>query len=222
MTHIILLGDSVFDNAAYVAAKEAVIDKLRGRIEPGWRATLEAEDGAIITDVLRQIERVPPDATHLVISIGGNDALGSSLVLDEPVHSVGEAVARLADVQSNFRRDYARMLDAVLRLELPTAICTIYDGRFSDPDLRSVSNTALTMLNDVITREVAARGLPLIDLRVLFDQEADFANEIEPSAEGGEKLARAVVQVTTEHDFTRPRTAVYAGTCPPVDRGMVR
>lgn len=210
MTHIVLLGDSVFDNAAYVAAGQAVIDRLKGRLESAWRATLEARDGAIITDMLRQIERVPPDATHLVISIGGNDALGSSLVLDEAARSVGEAVARLADVQSEFRRDYARMLDAVLCREIPTAICTIYDGRFSDADLRRISNTALAVLNDVITREAAACGLPLLDLRVLFDQEADFANEIEPSAQGGKKLARAIVQVVAEHDFTRRRSSVYA------------
>jgi hypothetical protein len=102
------------------------------------------------------------------------------------------------------------MLDDVLGLGRPTAICTIYDVRFPDPDFREVALTALTLLNDVITREAGARGLPLLDLRTLFDQDADFANPIEPSAQGGEKLARAILRVVEEHDFARPRATIFA------------
>ena len=36
--------------------------------------TLLAVDGAIASDVRRQLERLPEDATHLVVSVGGNDA----------------------------------------------------------------------------------------------------------------------------------------------------
>jgi hypothetical protein len=39
---------------------------------------------------------------------------------------------------------------------------------------------------------VFRRSLTLIDLRVLLDDDADFANPIEPSARGGMKLAGAI------------------------------
>jgi hypothetical protein len=46
MTHIVLLGDSVFDNAAYVAGGPHVLRQLRGILPAGWRATMNALDGA--------------------------------------------------------------------------------------------------------------------------------------------------------------------------------
>lgn len=209
VSHIVLLGDSVFDNAAYVSSRQEVLEKLRIRLPPEWRATLNAQDGAVAADVRRQVERTPPTATHLIISVGGNDALRSLGVLNERVSSVAEALAKLESIQRQFRRAYRSMLDEVLRLDLPTAICTIYEGRFPDPQGR-LANVGLTVLNDVITREAAARGLPVIDLRVLFDDDADYANAIEPSAAGGDKLARAVVRLVSEHDFAAGHCCFYA------------
>ena len=36
------------------------------------------------------------------------------------------------------------------------------------------------------------RGLPLVDLRLICDQDEDYANPIEPSVRGGEKIAAAI------------------------------
>lgn len=94
------------------------------------------------------------------------------------------------------------MLDAVEATGQPAALCTIYDPRDPDPQRRRLTGAALTLINDVITREVFARGLPLIDLRVLFGKDADFANPIEPSLQGGWKIAEvvaALIQSDTEH-----------------------
>jgi lysophospholipase L1-like esterase len=214
MAHIVLLGDSVFDNAPYVAAGQEVLQQLRRRQPTDWRATLLARDGAVLAGVSEQIKRVPPDATHLFVSAGGNDGLGWTGMFGERVTSVAEALVRLASVRREFERRYRTMLDDVLKLERPTAVCTIYDVRFPDPDFREVALTALTLLNDVITREAGARGLPLLDLRTLFDQDADFANSIEPSAQGGEKLARAILRVVEEHDFAQPRSTIFAADEP--------
>ncbi|HTN04367.1 MAG TPA: hypothetical protein VL132_20925, partial [Planctomycetaceae bacterium] len=81
MDHIVLLGDSIFDNAAYVPAGEPVIEQLRARLPPESRASLLASDGAVVPSVLRQLEKLPNDATHLVVSAGGNDALEQSYIL---------------------------------------------------------------------------------------------------------------------------------------------
>lgn len=209
MAHVVLLGDSVFDNAPYVAHGQDVIEKLRARLARDARATLLAQDGAVLAGVRDQARRLPPDATHLVVSAGGNDALGFTPALSEPVSTVADALGLLAAIRREFERRYRAMLDHVLPLGLPTAICTIYDVRFPDARLRETANTALTLLNDVITREAARRGLPLLDLRVLFDEDADFANPIEPSSQGGEKLARAVAEVVESHDFDRRLACLF-------------
>ncbi|HEV7437762.1 MAG TPA: SGNH/GDSL hydrolase family protein, partial [Pseudorhizobium sp.] len=55
-------------------------------------------------------------------------------------------------------------------------------------------NLALGVLNDVITREAAKRGLPLIDLRVMFSKDQHYANAIEPSEDGSQLIARAILE----------------------------
>lgn len=195
--HAILIGDSVFDNGAYVSGGPDVVRQLRALL-PGDRAMLRAVDGAVLADVPRQLADLPEDATHLVVSAGGNDALQASGVLDGPARSVAEVIERLASVQDRFRAGYRAALDAVLARGLPTAICTIYDPRYPDPIRRRLAATALALLNDVVTREVAARGLTLLDLRVLCGEDADFANPIEPSVRGGEKIAAAIAAFLRE------------------------
>ena len=61
------------------------------------------------------------------------------------------------------------MLDQVLQRRLPLAVCTIYEARFPEPATRRLAATALTTLNDAITREAFARNVDCIDLRVLCD-----------------------------------------------------
>lgn len=83
MPHAVLLGDSIFDNAGYVGGGPDVATQLRPRLPNGWRASLRAVDGAVIGGVGSQVRQLPTDASHLVVSVGGNDALGHSGVLDE-------------------------------------------------------------------------------------------------------------------------------------------
>jgi hypothetical protein len=209
MVHIVLLGDSVFDNGAYVAGGPDVVRQLREILPAGWRATLRAVDGAVTGSVARQLANVPADASHLVVSVGGNDALGHVGVLEDATNSIAGALTRLADIGGGFGRDYAAMCDAVLARGLPTVLCTIYEPRFPDPRLQRLAVTALTLFNDVITRAAFGRGLPLVDLRLVCDEDADFANPIEPSVQGGAKLARAVLRAVTAHAFGRGRTEVF-------------
>jgi lysophospholipase L1-like esterase len=192
--HVVLLGDSIFDNAAYVAGAPDVIRQVRKRLPQGSKATLVAVDGSKIGDVGRQLRRVPLDATHLVLSIGGNDALGSSDFLSAPARSTAEALSGLADIGDDFERGYLAMLTDVLAHELPTAICTIYYPRFPDAALQKMAVAALTVFNDCIVRAAFAHGLPLLDLRLICTEAGDYANPIEPSAQGGEKIARAIAE----------------------------
>jgi lysophospholipase L1-like esterase len=192
MNHVALLGDSIFDNRVYVSPDPDVSDQLRARLGADWTVSLLAVDGHVTSDVRhRQIGRLPDAASHLVISAGGNDALGHSSILNESARSVAEAVGRLAEAQARFARDYEAMVDAVLALALPTAVCTIYDANFPEPQ-RQLVVSALALFNDVITRAAFARGLDVIDLRLICDHPADYANPIEPSARGGEKITQAI------------------------------
>jgi len=142
-----------------------------------------------------QLSKLPSDASHIVISVGGNDALSHKGLLDDEADSVAEVLARLADIQRSFREAYKSMLDQVTALGIPTALCTIYNSRYPDLAEREIANVGLTIFNDVITQEAAIHGLPVIDLRTIFHSDDDYANAVEPSSKGGEKIALAIAHL---------------------------
>lgn len=210
MPHLILLGDSIFDNARYVPGEPAVIEQVRGLLpRAGGKATLLAVDGHVTEDVARQLLRLPADASHLFVSVGGNDALGESQVLSENVFTVGEAFGRFHDVLLRFREGYRAMLKAVAKTGLPTAVCTIYDRI---PDLDPAARTALAAVNEALLHEAFLARLPVIDLRLACREPGDYSqvSSIEPSAAGGAKIARLIVEVAAAHDFSARRSVIYS------------
>ena len=209
MGHLVLLGDSIFDNAAYVRGAPDLVRQLRGNLPTTWDATLLAVDGSVTRGVVSQLTRLPRDATHLVVSAGGNDALGASHLLGQSVASVAEAVSLLEVAQARFARDYAAMVEAVTATRLEIALCTIYDTPPSGSEYRLI-RTALALFNDMITRAAFSAGLSLVDLRLICDEDEDYANPIEPSERGGDKIARAIAGWASGGAERGSRPAVYA------------
>ena len=209
MKHIVLLGDSIFDNTVYVNGGPDVIKQLRSILPQDWQASLLAVDGSVTTDAITQIPLVPASATHLTVSAGGNDALSRADILERPVGSVGAAVDQLAALRAEFHQNYRRMLNALLALRLPLALCTVYDPHFPDPLMQRLTTTALNIFNDCILREAITHGLPVLDLRLICTEAEDYANEIEPGIPGGKKIAAGILNLVQNHNFSCDRTAVY-------------
>ncbi|MGH7908257.1 MAG: SGNH/GDSL hydrolase family protein [Thermodesulfobacteriota bacterium] len=208
--HIILLGDSILDNGAYVQSGEpGVIEQLKHKLPEGWQATLRAVDGSITDDVKRQVRGLPKAASFLIVSVGGNDALSHSSIFNQGAQSTAEVLQKLADIRDKFQRNYQSMLKTVLSCNLPTAICSIYYPRFPDPVMQRMAIVGLSVFNDCITYEAFRFGLPLIDLRLICNEDGDYANEIEPSVYGGEKITDAILEVVKEFDSRKSRTIVF-------------
>jgi lysophospholipase L1-like esterase len=206
MPHAVLLGDSIFDNAAYVPGGPAVLDQLQAALPAGWKATLLAVDGDTTSMVPARLAGLPKGATHLVVSVGGNDALMHTHLLAAD-HNV---LPEIAAARRAFAAQYRAMLDAVLAHRKPTAVCTVYDAV---PGLADEARAALAAFNDVILREAARDRLPVLDLRLVCAEAGDYSplSPIEPSAQGGEKIARLIAAVVTGHDFGRRECVVYGG-----------
>jgi hypothetical protein len=197
MPHLVLLGDSIFDNAAYTGGGPDVVSQIRELLPTGWTASLLAIDGSTTDDVAEQVDRLPTDATHLVLSVGGNNALIQASVLESPASSTAQAVGFLADVALEFEKAYRSAVDACLRPGLPLIVCTVYNGCFPDPRYQRIVSTALMVFNDTILRVAIDHDLPVIDLRAVCANPEDYANPIEPSSVGGEKIARIMVALVT-------------------------
>jgi hypothetical protein len=202
--HVVLLGDSVFDNARYSAPEPDVAsnlrDELRSRGSEEARVSLLAVDGARTDGVRSQLFEVPRDATHLVLSSGGNDALGCQHLLDEGAGTVADALLRFVEPVSSFRSKYRAILDLLAEAGLPTWVCTTYEG---DLGIGEVARVAVALFNDVIYRSANRLDIPVIELRSVCREAADYVNAIEPSGQGGRKIARAVADAI-HHPLRRP------------------
>ena len=207
--HVVLLGDSIFANAAYVGGEPDVIGHLRTLLPPGWKATLCAVDGATTATLPAQLNRLPTDASRLFVSVGGNDALANVDLLSVAVSSSSQTLALFAKRIAAFEKSYDHAIEAVTAHELPTTVCTIYNGRLPN-DQVAVARTALSLFNDVVMQVAARRGLDVIELRAICDEACDYANAIEPSTAGGHKIAMAIA-ATLGLVRSRTRSRLWAG-----------
>jgi hypothetical protein len=103
-----------------------------------------------------------------------------------------EVFALLARVIGVFESMYRRLVEACLSRGLPLVVCTIYNGNFADLEFQVMARVAVAAFNDVILRLALEKGLLAIDLRLVCALAEDYANPIEPSAIGGNKIARAI------------------------------
>src|SRR5262245_43160894 len=179
MSHVVLIGDSVFDNGAYTQGGPDVVSQVRTFLVDGWKATLLAVDGSTTGHVADQLRRLPTEATHLVLSVGGNDALMQRAILWAPMPSLARSMAALATVAAGFETNYRRAVDACLETGLPLVLCTIYNGCFEDPAFQRVATATLSIFNDAILRVAIEHSLTVIDLRAICARPEDYANPIE-------------------------------------------
>lgn len=198
--HLILLGDSIFDNGIYVDPGQAdVMAHLTRKISPlDWTLDMRAVDGAMVSDVESQLNRKPVNQPAMfVLSVGGNDALVHVDMIADPTadKSIADVLAAFNQVKEGFRTKYAVLLDRILEHDQPLVVCTIYNPQFEEPTVQMLAETGLSFFNDVIAQEALRRDLPIIDLRIVCAGPAAFANPIEPSEVGGDLITDAIVRL---------------------------
>jgi hypothetical protein len=93
-----------------------------------------------------------------------------------------------------FEKEYGELVDKLLSFSLPLTIATIYAGWFENEISRKKVNSALCIFDDVIYRIGFRYGLLVLDLREICYEEAHFTQTIEPSAEGGRRIAMVLSQ----------------------------
>jgi hypothetical protein len=210
MPHVVLLGDSVFDNSSYTAGGPAVADHLRRLLHDEWTVDLRAVDGSTTEDISEQMQSLPSGATHLVLSVGGNNALLRADILETAVASSGQAFGLLASAVEQFQAQYRQALARCLHAKLPLVVCTIYNGNFPQPQYQAAVRMALSAFNDVIVQAAMDNDLRILELRRVCNTPADFANPLEPSVAGGAKVAEAIRRALIGGRFYGPGAHIAA------------
>jgi len=196
--HIALVGDSTLDNRAYTGGGPSVTDHLNDALSASARASLVAVDGARLRDLPYQIDTLPSDVTHIVLSVGGNDAAMEIGILGVPATTVMEALVAVDERVQRFTASYREGLAAVCDTGLPVTVCTIYNGDFNvATGEKQAIKAALKMWNDAIVQAAMDYGCPVIDLRRVCTEKEDFTRQIEPNEQGGRKIAHAIAASLT-------------------------
>jgi hypothetical protein len=154
-------------------------------------------DGSICAGVLGSQTGDLSRADHIILSAGGNNALQHVDLLEAVIETTAKDVlVRLWSIQEEFRRDYAALLDCLALTRRPVLVLTVYNpcfhGHGMDSRYQQAAESAVSIINDVIQQEGRRRPFDILELRTLFNDRADYANPIEPSAIGGAKLAKCM------------------------------
>ena len=193
--HIALAGDSIFDNDGYVPGQPGVIAQLRTSIPPSWSGMKIAVDGDCIRHVYSRVEKFPDYITDLVLSIGGNDALGYASILNQ-AKSINDIPSLVTAPAAEFRANSSALLSHLVMLKANIHVCTIYTAvPFEDPLWRQYVPLALTLFNDIIKDEAGKLNIGVVEIDKVCTEDKDYsaASPIEPSAIGGQKIVDAII-----------------------------
>jgi hypothetical protein len=194
---IVLAGDSVFDSHAYIPKGQP---SVAGYMSAHADVTDVSRDGAVVDDIAAQLPQVDPGSTAaLIVSVGGNDALLHQDVLSARVQTVAGALLKFAPPLDAFEMRYRRMVEAILKnwTSGKVIVCTIYNGNFPD-DVRPVMRLGAALYNDVIQRVAYDNDLRVMDIRSVCSAPEHFANPIEPSTLGSERIAAALIDMVKD------------------------
>ena len=213
--HILILGDSVFDNLEYIGKHEKdgqarMLDAL-----PNYHQTFLAVDGHITKDVIDVQTKYIKDAvlhngpiTDLVMSIGGNNLLKEASLLGVKTKDAMGGLSLFRTRQEQFSKDYSKMLLSIkphIEFETRWHILGIYYPCYSAPQdfptrrfptdmhFQNASRLGVDLFNSVIKQQIDDKDY--IDLNHLFhygDNKRYYANPIEPSSEGSRVIAEVI------------------------------
>jgi len=193
---VLLCGDSIFDNDAYVEGP-SFFDHFKRLIGRCWDSQKRATDGDKAVNVMSRFK--PHDreaAEYIFLSVGGNDALEHRGQLQN-VHSVFDLQHALRKPLKTFRANYDSLLKDLSEFKAQVTVCTIYTAiPFGDNKWGAYVPLALTAYNQVIIATAKKYNMDVLHLEKICTEPEDFSSisPIEPSEIGGEKIAKAITQ----------------------------
>jgi lysophospholipase L1-like esterase len=198
--NILLIGDSILDNAPYVCEENSVSSCLK-RVMPNDKITNLAVDGNTTDDVLASIRKVlPAGYDYVIVSIGGNDLLQNESILINPKPTSEKSVFfhRLIDKHERITDllDKTNKIILTLNLYYPFFDVEIYGDNFI-----LEAGLSINKFNNHIDGQYEDEQI--IDLREEIKDKTDFTNTIEPSKTASIKIAELIYHAIDRMEINR-------------------
>jgi hypothetical protein len=177
MTSIVLLGDSILKNNAYVNPKYSVEKLLTTSFNK--KTYYLAKDNTDIKSVYEQVKNIPSRLntvdTAIFLSIGGNDLLKTNSSV-ENIFQQYEQLVR--DIKIHFNK-------------CKIVVMNVYIS----PSIQKnfILRNKIIQWNKLLKAYTLKKNIDLITLDTLLYKQEDFVEQYEPSEVGGVKIVKAIM-----------------------------
>lgn len=183
---IVLLGDSIFQNKAYVSTGKSVEELFREKTDN--KTICLAVDHSKIIDIYSQIEKIPDELnngyTNVFLSAGGNDIL--THYVDQ-----GNDITDTQFLDSMFS-EYKNLLKSIYE-RIPDANIVLLDIYYPNNSTYAKYQHIISEWNKKIYDFARENNYSVIRVSTIITKPEDFAFGIEPSQSGGQKLVQAIL-----------------------------
>ena len=183
---IILLGDSVFKNNLYVPTPDVSIEKQLKLENPN--IINEAQDGAVIIDVLYQLEKVPykynTKNTNIYVSAGGNDIIYYYLYKNIPKSNL--------DQLNIIFEKYKKLINSLLvKFDEPKIF--VFDIYYPQSNRYKPFYPLIKIWNNKLQDLGREKNIEFIPISDEMTEKSDLTHGIEPSSIGGLKIVQQIM-----------------------------
>jgi len=141
--------------------------------------------------VLRQgrVRAIPAEATHIGICVDGAWAIETKRTAARECADNPGGPGRSGPAADEFENMFACLIAAARRPVCRRSYARSFRRRYTEPSQQRVAATALAIFNDRVLRRAIAARLSIVELRLVCDEESDYASETLLSHTGVRKVA---------------------------------
>lgn len=177
---IILLGDSILENSNYVEKYFNVESNIKKKHPHVLNL---AQDNAVINNLTLQIKHLKQKKINkddiIFVSVGGNDILN---------HYRFKKKGKIKDLNPMFEK-YAEM---ILRLKNTASNQIVLLNIYAPPKVKEYHNI-IVLWNKKQKSFASENNIKVLDIHSLVNHKQHFVHNIEPSNQGGEIIANAII-----------------------------
>lgn len=179
--NVVLIGDSMLNNSAYVSQGESVPDLLSKKLVGNATVYNFAKDGATIADCYSQLNKLSFDSnTTIFVSCGGNNILNSR---DQNLNI------------TNLFAEYSQLLKSI-KARLPNANLYVLNLYMPANGHYTSYKPMIDQWNKLLDDNSSSLGYKVLKTSNLLVAEEDFVYGVEPSFKGGKKMVSEMFDYT--------------------------
>jgi hypothetical protein len=187
--NIILLGDSILDNRSYVFPKKSIANIIEERNQ--GKTYCYARDGATLSDAYKQIEFIPKEINaYIFLSVGGNN------ILNHYENCADCFIDENSNEFLNATFDIYKDLVKSITIRCPHNKIYLLDIYYPTDEKYKIYYNIVSKWNQMLyTFALNNNNVSgVLQISNVVSKEDDFVSNIEPSLQGGYKIAEKIIQ----------------------------